>query len=78
MEELAVRLDGIKREREKSKKRTPTEEIEESYNKHHAMFMGRREFAGKQKAIIADKYANDPEMLARSEEFLRDWLREGV
>ena len=75
MTEGAVKLESDKQRLEFSKKKSPVEEIEESFNKHHARVMGAVEFARQQRAINAEKYKNDPEMLKAANDSIDDWLR---
>lgn len=75
MAELASKLDSIKQRAEFSKKKSPTEEIEESFEKHHSRFMGTREFARRQRAVNAGKFKDDPEMLKFADEAVDDWER---
>lgn len=75
MADLASKLDGFKQRADFSKKKSPKEEIEDSFEKHHARFMGTREFARKQRAANAEKFKDDPEMLKFANEALDDWER---
>lgn len=75
MADLATKLDAIKQRADFGKKKTPGEEIQDSFEKHHARFMGTREFARRQRAVNAEKFKDDPEMLRFADEALEDWER---
>ena len=72
---LPAKLEASKQRLEFGKKKDPVQEIEESFTKHHARFMGSHEFARRQRAIFAETLKHDPEMLQRANESLDDWLR---
>lgn len=75
MAELAVKLENINKVKNLGKQKTPSEEIEESFMKHHSRVMGAHEFARRQKIVNAEKFKDDPEMLERANESIADWLR---
>ena len=76
MTELTAKLEAGKQRLEFGKKKSPREEIEESFAKYDARVMGKEEFARKQRAIYAERYKDDRDMLDRANEALNDWLRE--
>ena len=75
MVELANKLEAEKQRAEFGKKKTPAEEIEDSFTKHHARVMGAVEFARRQRAVNTEKYKDDPEMLKWANDSIDDWLR---
>jgi hypothetical protein len=75
MVELATKLEANRQRAEFGMKKTPVEEIEESFTKHHARVMGAIEFARRQRAVNAEKYKDDPEMLKWANDSIDDWLR---
>lgn len=78
MADLASKLDHIKQRTALGKKKTPNEEIEESFIKHHARVMGSQEFARRQRAVFAEQFKDDPEMLKCANDSLEQWLHERV
>lgn len=78
MSELATKLDSAEQRRESAKKRGPHEEIEESFSKYFARIMGSEEYAMKRKAMNAEEYKDNPEMLKKADEVVDSWLRSRV
>lgn len=73
MMELASKLNAAKQKADFMKPKSARDEIQESYEKHHAAYMGTREFARRQRAINAEKYKDDPEMLKYANDQLEAW-----
>ncbi len=75
MADLTMKLKSIKGLAELSREKTPMEEIEASFQKHHAKFMGAREFARRQQAINEATFKDDPVMLGFATDSLKAWLQ---
>jgi hypothetical protein len=78
MVELSAKLEESKKRAGLSKKRTVSEEIEESYKNYFGFHMGREEFARKQRKVNAKEFRNDPEMIKKANALMDSWLRDSI
>jgi hypothetical protein len=74
MLDLEGKLEAVKQRRDLGKKKSPVEEMEESFSQHFTRALGAHEYARKQKTANAEKFKDDPEMLEKANQVVDDWL----
>ena len=76
MTRLNAELVEENRKAEFSKRKSPTEKVEESFSKHHAAIMAEHDIARREKETNAAKYKDDPYLLERANESVDTWLQQ--